>query len=67
MKRIDALGASITLDLVEPQERIEKAVGELLNTPSCRERAADVARENAAQKRPSEIVAIREGLVADAR
>lgn len=67
MRRIDAYGASITLDLVEPPERIEKAVGELLNTPSYRERAADLARENAAQKRPSEIVAILEGLVADAR
>lgn len=65
MKRIDAYGASITLNLHEPAERIEEASRELLENPSYRTRARDLAREIAAQPRPSEIVRIMEGLVAD--
>jgi UDP:flavonoid glycosyltransferase YjiC (YdhE family) len=64
MKRIDAYGASITLELKEPAETIEKASRELLTNPSYTERAKALSAEIAALPKASEIVRILERLAA---
>ncbi|MFF9149759.1 glycosyltransferase [Streptomyces sp. NPDC014861] len=56
MRRFDAYGASITLNLVEPPERIEEAGRAILTDPSYRERARALAEEIAALPSTSAIV-----------
>ncbi|MFD9443862.1 glycosyltransferase [Streptomyces sp. NPDC060006] len=67
MKRIDAYGASITLELKEPAERIEEASREILENESYRKKAQDLAQEIADLPRASEVVRILEGLAGTKR
>lgn len=67
MRRLEEYGSAVALPAGESPEGVAAACDKLLSDPSFGARAQELARENAAQLQPAEMVRVMEELTAQAR